>query len=848
MDSVSICRGQLAYFRLKELKDVLTQLGISKQGKKQDLMDRILGLISDEEVSRTHGPAKKKVIEKEGVVKLIDDAYRKMRIADAPDLATKKQTSLDIGDVKQRVEAEDFSHSTVKIYCPCGSSLHTDSMIQCSDPGCQVQQHVSCVIIPERPMEGIPSVPPIFHCEMCRINRADPFYVTVAHLISPVKLIAPNIPSDGTNPLLNVEKTFQLTKADNDLLQNTEYDIQAWCVLLNDNVSFRMQWPQYADLHVNGFAVRTINRPGSQLLGANGRDDGALITLYIREGGINTIYLSACDARFFCFGVRIVKRRTIEQVLGLIPKETDGESFEDALAHVCRCIGGGMPTVNEDSDSDLEVIADTIPVNLRCPMSGSRIKVAGRFKPCVHMGCFDLETFVELNQRSRKWQCPICLKNYSLEDIIIDPYFNRITTMMRHCGEDVTDIEVKPDGSWTVKTKGELSDLGKWHFPDGSLYVASNEDIFKPEVLRLINKEEKSGHTNPEIRTKGGMMEARKHQHLPMLNPKEEDLENYSQMVIAMSSSASGSGRDDEDLSINQDYGRYNNISANNDNEINSIRHNFDSILRTENQSYGPMAEPDVITLSDSEEENVNLVSSHTDYKSCLLNDSGALSAPPAIEHSYLENSILDSGITSCLDLLNGSSKDFGMSDWPYSSTQSGSGLKLFGEDSDVSDVLIDLEHSVVKCSAPMNGYTLASKSTMNSSGQVPDSSICNANIDEDDDLVDNPFAFVNEDPSLQNFLPTQPVGTLEESDIGHCLPISNGTHTEDWTSLRLGSNGDSIGSGVVGTVAQSAVSKGLDLINDCRPNEGRKKLNGPFSFPRQPRSVRRRVYTIDSD
>lgn len=35
-------------------------------------------------------------------------------------------------------------------------------------------------------------------------------------------------------------------------------------------------------------------------------------------------------------------------------------------------------------------------------MSGSRMKIAGRFKPCAHMGCFDLEVFVEMNQRSRK--------------------------------------------------------------------------------------------------------------------------------------------------------------------------------------------------------------------------------------------------------------------------------------------------------------------------------------------------------------------------------------------------------------------------------------------------------------
>ncbi|XVE68950.1 hypothetical protein DITRI_Ditri09bG0111000 [Diplodiscus trichospermus] len=751
-----------------------------------------------------------------------------MQIADAPDLATKRQTSLDICDVKHRVEAEEFSYSAAKVCCPCGSSFHTDSMVQCTDPGCQVQQHVSCVIIPEKPMDGIPSVPAIFHCEMCRINRADPFYVTVAHLIPPVKLMALNIPSDGKNALLNVEKTFELTKADSDLLQNTDYDIQAWCVLLNDNVSFRMQWPQYADLHINNFAVRTLNGPGSQLLGANGRDDGALITMYIVEG-TNKVTLSACDARSFCFGVRLVKRRTIEQVLGLIPKEADGEPFEDALARLCRCIGGGMPTGNEDSDSDLEVITDTITVNLRCPMSGARIKVAGRFKPCVHIACFDLETLVQLNQRARKWQCPICLKNYSLNDIIIDPYFNRITTMMQLCGEDVTDIEVKPDGSWTVK--GELSDLGKWHFPDGSLYVAY-EDVSKSEALRQINKEEKPGHTNPVIGTKGGMM----------LKSEEEDLENYSQMVVAMSSSASGSGRDDENLSINQNHGSYNKISANNSNEINSIHRNSGLIVRAENQSSGPIGEPDVIILSDSEEENANLVSSQADYQSCLLNDnSREFSVPPAIKHSFLENSIPDSGISSCLDILNDSGRDVGMSDWPYSSIRAGSGLQLFDEDSGVSEVLMDLEPSMVTGSAPMNGYTLASSSTMNSSGQVPDSSICDANINKVDDLVELPFAFVREDPSPQNFLPTQAVGTVADSEIGHLPPISDGTHIEDWISLRLGSNGDSNGS-AAGTSAQPAVSNEPDLLNDGRENEGGKRSDGPFSFPRQPRSVRRRL------
>lgn len=53
----------------------------------------------------------------------------------------------------------------------------------------------------------------------------------------------------------------------------------------------------------------------------------------------------------------------------MIPKESDGERFEEALARVCRCTGGGTATDNADSDSDVEVVAELFGVNLRCPVS-----------------------------------------------------------------------------------------------------------------------------------------------------------------------------------------------------------------------------------------------------------------------------------------------------------------------------------------------------------------------------------------------------------------------------------------------------------------------------------------------
>lgn len=55
--------------------------------------------------------------------------------------------------------------------------------VQCADPRCLVQQHISCVIISEKPMEEIPLLPPPFFCETCRIKRADPYVFYIFHIL-----------------------------------------------------------------------------------------------------------------------------------------------------------------------------------------------------------------------------------------------------------------------------------------------------------------------------------------------------------------------------------------------------------------------------------------------------------------------------------------------------------------------------------------------------------------------------------------------------------------------------------------------------------------------------------------
>ncbi|XP_041989870.1 E3 SUMO-protein ligase SIZ1-like isoform X2 [Salvia splendens] len=874
MDLVASCKDKLTYFRIKELKDVLNQLGLSKQGKKQDLVDRILTILSDERGMW----AKKNSIGKEGVAKLVDDTYRKMQVSGSAELTSKSEAVSDNSNMKLKEEIDD-SYPVDKIRCLCGSTLPTDSMIKCEDPKCNVWQHMTCVLIPEKPMEGgLPNPPDIFFCEICRLNRADPFWLTVAHPLLPVKLNITNVPTDGSNPSQSIERTFQLLRSDRDLLSKQEYDIQAWCMLLNDKVTFRMQWPLYADLQINGVPVRAINRPGSQLLGANGRDDGPVITPWTRDG-INKIFVSGCDARIFCVGVRIVKKRTLQQVLNMIPGEDEGECFEDALNRVRKCVGGGTATENaDDSDSDIEVVADSIPVNLRCPMSGLRMKVAGRFKPCAHMGCFDLEVFVEMNQRSRKWQCPICLKNYSLEKIIIDAYFNRITSKMQNCGEDAAEIEVKPDGTWRVKAENDhrgLGELGLWHSPNGTICAPMETEPkqkMEPKPIKTeVGSDSNAGLRLGMTKNQNGRREINNSDDMQGILPAYRLQENFEndQNIIPMSSSATGSGNF-EDASVNQDGGGTLDFSMVNGMEYESISMNINSTHGFSDQIASvPTIDAEVIVLSDSEEEIEPLIPSAVNYNNTGPNN-GEVQFPSAqhgIPDSYYENPALGNGGSPSLGLYSAHEDDFGMNMWSLpSSSQGGPGFQLFGSDLDVSDALVEMQHGSLNCPSSLNGYALAAETAMGSAALPADPAAQSSNT-TNFDLVDNPLAFNSKDPPLQIFLPTSPSETtVGPSDSRDHPEVPNGVPTEDWISLRLG---DGAGVGQTGSAAgndlnswQHLESKEstLDPLADNAPlllgrkdngsgKTGRERPGSLFSFPRQKRSVRPRFnLSIDTE
>ncbi|KAL4592524.1 hypothetical protein LXL04_005522 [Taraxacum kok-saghyz] len=115
--------------------------------------------------------------------------------------------------------------------------------------------------------------------------------------------------------------------------------------------------------------------------------------------------------------------------------------------------------------------------------------------------------------------------------------------------EDVTEIEVKPDGSWRAESEDDrksLGDLGQWHLPDGTLSPPT------PTPMEVDSKPKLEALKQEQVKQEGGFWEVRKPDNLNSLSSGNKLPENFinNNNVIPRSSSATGSSGE-----VNQDGG-----------------------------------------------------------------------------------------------------------------------------------------------------------------------------------------------------------------------------------------------------------------------------------------------------
>lgn len=161
---------------------------------------------------------------------------------------------------------------------------------------------------------------------------------------------------------------------------------------------------------------------------------------------------------------------------------------------------------------------------------------------------------------------------------------------MQPCDEDVTEIEVKSDGSWRAKIVRPFMDLERWHLSDGSLSAKLDSNMENSAVKS--EHQLSNGNGNRNWVSDG----------LPHGNLLKEYITDDGQEIISMSSSSSEDMKDDEFESVNN--------TANKDDMMDCTPYNYNQTSGITNRSSSSsLGEPSVIVLSDSEDENDDMVS-----------------------------------------------------------------------------------------------------------------------------------------------------------------------------------------------------------------------------------------------
>lgn len=73
------------------------------------------------------------------------------------------------------------------------------------------------------------------------------------------------------------------------------------------------------------------------------------------------------------------------------------------------------------SDDD-GVVTDSLRVALTCPLGMMRVGLPGKTLACTHPACFDVRTFLAMNEKKPTWTCPSCHKPAHFDDLVLEGF------------------------------------------------------------------------------------------------------------------------------------------------------------------------------------------------------------------------------------------------------------------------------------------------------------------------------------------------------------------------------------------------------------------------------------------
>ncbi|KAI1429327.1 PINIT domain-containing protein [Xylaria sp. FL1777] len=98
--------------------------------------------------------------------------------------------------------------------------------------------------------------------------------------------------------------------------------------------------------------------------------------------------------------------------------------------------------------NDPDVVATSTVLSLKCPLSYTRLKTPCRSVLCLHIQCFDANSYLQLQEQGPQWVCPVCNQPAPFENLAVDEYVRDILESTADSTEQVT---IEPNGQWSTQ-------------------------------------------------------------------------------------------------------------------------------------------------------------------------------------------------------------------------------------------------------------------------------------------------------------------------------------------------------------------------------------------------------------
>lgn len=108
--------------------------------------------------------------------------------------------------------------------------------------------------------------------------------------------------------------------------------------------------------------------------------------------------------------------------------------------------------VAKAADPDIEVGSTVL--SLKCPLSTLRMQTPVRGTTCRHNQCFDVTSYLQLQEQAPTWLCPICNNPAPFKCLAVDEY---VLDILNNTPKSLEQITIEPDGKWSIEPKAASS-------------------------------------------------------------------------------------------------------------------------------------------------------------------------------------------------------------------------------------------------------------------------------------------------------------------------------------------------------------------------------------------------------